>query len=306
MNTQRQLAAIMFTDIVGYTAAKVGKLIRNDMKGLLITLLIFGFLIVLSSCEKEEPNPVVTIPDSNFLSALIDLGVDANGDGIISPEEAEAIISLDVQGDSISDMTGIEAFVNLEHLDCSENQLSTLNVSNNTALTELGISGNQLTSLDVSNNTALTELSCGFNQLTSIDVSNNTALQWLVLWNNQLSILDVSNNTALKLLNLTNNQLSSLDVSNNTALIGLSLWGNQLNSLDVSNNTALDNLNCGFNQLTNLNISNNTALVSIGIHDMPSINEVCVWEMPFPPDGVGVDMTNSPNVFFTTDCTSGD
>ena len=56
--SERQLAAIFFSDIVGYTAAKVGKLIRNDMKGLLITLLIFGFLIALSSCEKDEPNPV--------------------------------------------------------------------------------------------------------------------------------------------------------------------------------------------------------------------------------------------------------
>jgi len=59
------------------------------------------------------------------------------------------------------------------------------------------------------------------------------------------------------------------------------------------------------NQLTSLDISNSTALDFIGLNDMPSINEVCVWEMPFPPDGVGVDVTNSPNVFFTTDCTGG-
>ena len=38
---------------------------------------------------------------------------------------------------------------------------------------------NQLTSLDVSNNTALTYLDCGNNQLTSLDVSNNTALEYL-------------------------------------------------------------------------------------------------------------------------------
>ena len=76
--------------------AEVGKFIRNNMKGLLITLLISGFLIVLGSCESDEPNPAVIIPDNNFLSALIDQGVDTNGDGIISPEEAEVIISLDV------------------------------------------------------------------------------------------------------------------------------------------------------------------------------------------------------------------
>ncbi len=178
---------------------------------------------LLSQCKDDEPNPVVTIPDSNFLSALIDLGVDANGDGIISPEEAEAIISLKVQGDSISDMTGIEAFVNLENLNCGNNQLTSLDISKNTALTGLDCSSNQLTNLDISNNTALRiELSCGSNQLTSLDVSNNTAL--------------------------------------------------------------------GF----------------IGIQDMPSINEVCVWEMPFPPDGVRVFTTDSPNVYFTTDCSGID
>ena len=37
----------------------------------------------------------------------------------------------------------------------------------------------QLTSLDVSKNSALTDLSCWENQLTSLDVSKNTALTWL-------------------------------------------------------------------------------------------------------------------------------
>jgi hypothetical protein len=35
---------------------------------------------------------------------------------------------------------------------------------------------------------------------------------------------------------------------------------------------------------------------------MPSLYNVCVWEMPFPPVGVGVDTTNSPNVYFTSNC----
>jgi len=35
---------------------------------------------------------------------------------------------------------------------------------------------------------------------------------------------------------------------------------------------------------------------------MPSLNKVCVWEMPFPPAGVSVSTTDSPNIYFTTDC----
>ncbi|MCK4466266.1 MAG: hypothetical protein KAU83_11195 [Bacteroidales bacterium] len=90
-------------------------------------------VVLLSQCEKD-PEPEVTIPDDNFLNALIDLGVDTNGDGIISPAEAEVITFLDVSHRGISDMTGIEFFVNLDTLDCSFNRLASLDFSNNTAL----------------------------------------------------------------------------------------------------------------------------------------------------------------------------
>jgi len=38
------------------------------------------------------------------------------------------------------------------------------------------------------------------------------------------------------------------------------------------------------------------------IQEMPSLYEVCVWVVPFPPDGVEVETRGSPNVYFTTDC----
>ncbi|MBQ7009237.1 MAG: leucine-rich repeat domain-containing protein, partial [Ruminococcus sp.] len=47
---------------------------------------------------------------------------------------------------------------------------------------------NQLTSLDVSKNTALTYLDCDDNQLTSLDVSKNTALEELYCYNNTYNI----------------------------------------------------------------------------------------------------------------------
>ena len=93
----------------------------------------------------------VYIPDTAFLHALIEEGVDTNGDDEISYTEAEAITYLDVSSEHISDMTGIEAFVNLEYLGCESNQLTSLDVSNNLDLESLSCSNNLLTSLDVSN-----------------------------------------------------------------------------------------------------------------------------------------------------------
>ena len=74
-------------------------------------------------------------------------------------------------------------------------------------------SDNQLTTLDVSKNTALTTLDCSKNQLTALDVSQNTALKWLSCSYNQLTTLDVSKNTALTRLDCRKNPLRALDVS---------------------------------------------------------------------------------------------
>jgi len=66
-------------------------------------------------------------------------------------------------------------------LDCDDDQLTNLDVSNNTALQHLSCSANQLTSLDISNNTALNYLYCGNNKLTTLDVSNNISLTFLAI-----------------------------------------------------------------------------------------------------------------------------
>ena len=156
----------------------------------------------------------MTIPSPSFEQALIDLGYDQTLDGSILAVVVESITSLNVSNKNITDLTGIQNFTRLINLECSSNQLTSLDVTANTALTTLDCSGNQLTSLDVSNNTALTYLNCPRNQLTSLDVSNNTALIYFSCYSNQLTSLDVSTNTALTGFLCIGNQLTSLDVRN--------------------------------------------------------------------------------------------
>ena len=157
--------------------------------------LVIIAIITFTGCEKDPAE--ITIPDKTFLNTLIELGVDTNGDSIISPAEAAKITNLNVLNRSISELTGIEAFVNLDTLYCSSNQLTSLNVSKNTNLRYLNCSGNQLTSLDISKNTNLRTLYCNENKLTSLDISKNTALYGLQCYTNQLTSLDVSHNTKL-------------------------------------------------------------------------------------------------------------
>jgi hypothetical protein len=61
-------------------------------------------------------------------------------------------------------------------------------------------------------------------------------------------------------------------------------------------------LGCAGNQLTSLDISNNTVLEELYLGNMPSLGKVCVWTLPFPPEGVALDTEGSPSVYFTTDC----
>ena len=98
------------------------------------------------------------VPDDNFEQALIDLGYDDVLDDYVITDSINTVTTLDVSNDSISDLTGIEGFIALTYLNCGDNQLDSLDVSNNTALTNLYCNDNQLTSLDLSSNTALTQL----------------------------------------------------------------------------------------------------------------------------------------------------
>lgn len=187
-----------------------------------IFALCAGLLMLFSSCEDEG----IKIHDNNFLDALKEKGVDTDGNGKISSDEAEAITVLDVSEYNISDLTGIEAFVNLLDFRCQSNQLIHLDVSNNTALVFLLCDRNQLNTLDVSNDTALESLLCGLNNLTTLDISENTALIYMDCGFNGLTTLDVSNNSALEsLLCDYCTQLTSLNLSNNTSLHTLGIRG---------------------------------------------------------------------------------
>ena len=207
----------------------------------------------------------VNIPDANFKAALVgNTAINTNGDLNIQVSEASAFNgTINCSSMNIYNLTGIEAFVSLTGLDCSYNQLSSLDVSSCTALTVLLCYYNQLSSLDVSTCTALTTLYCGVNQLTSLDVSTCTALTYLNCSHNQLTSLDVSTCSALTTLDCSYNQLSSLDVSSCTALTVLLCYYNQVSSLDVSTCSALTTLYCGVNQLTSLDVSTCTALTSL-------------------------------------------
>ena len=185
-------------------------------------------------------------------------------DDVLTADELAQVTSLDLHSKSIETLKGIEYFTALEELNCNSNNLTSLDVSQNTKLTYLSCTSNtKLTSLNVSANTALEKLYCSSCKLSSLDVSANTALTELLCKDNNLESLDVSANKALTNLSCGDNSLTSLNFSANEALTELYCNNNKLESLDVSALTELTQLRCYGNRLTSLDVTKNKKLISL-------------------------------------------
>ena len=194
-----------------------------------------------------------SFPDSTFRSIVLE-NYDKDGNQYLSNDEIADVWIMDLGNFGLSSIKGIEYFNDLMFLDCS---------------------GNDLTQIDVSQNTALVELSCDYNRLTALDVSKNTALQYLYCDSNALTKLDLSKNTKLLWLWCSYNELTALNVSKNTALEYLYCNGNSLTMLDLSKNTALTNLNCNNNAIATLDLSKNTKLVRDSCSISPQTVKIC-------------------------------
>ena len=220
----------------------------------------------------------------NFEQELINLGFDNVLDDFVQTSNINTLTTIDLSSTSISDLTGIEDFSSLIELYCQDNQLSTIDVSNNINLEKLDCDANQLSVIDVTANINLKNLQCSFNNLSSLDVSSNPLLIFLFAGNNQIptinvssnpnlvnltipfnlfSSVDVSANYNLSVFDCKNNQISYLDVSNNTNLIALYCNNNLLTALDVTSNILLESLWCDDNQIPILNVTNNTAIKNL-------------------------------------------
>jgi uncharacterized delta-60 repeat protein len=204
----------------------------------------------------------INIPDPNFEQALIDLNIDSDGiiNGQMLESDALGVVDLDVSSKNISDLTGIEFFTDLETLSAFNNNLTGIDLSQNTNLNTALLALNNLTSIDFSNNPDLISISLNDNNLTSIDLSNNTALLQVFVNNNNLNSIDVSMLSNLENLGVSSNNLTNLDVSQNANLFTLFCNDNQLQSLNVQNEN-----NTNF---TSFEAQNNPNLTCISVDDV--------------------------------------
>ncbi|AUC85094.1 hypothetical protein CW731_07230 [Polaribacter sp. ALD11] len=225
---------------------------------------------------------ILNTPDTNFKNALLNnaTNIDLNNDGQIQCTEANAFSgALTITYRNITDLTGIEAFTKMTKFTVDRNKLTSIDLSNNTALVEIDCSqqaaslttlilpqtatltklvcfNNKLTALDLSNTPNLTEVNCRINQIVSLNTTGLTKLIKLDAQINKITSLDLSTNTSLKELVCNDNELTALDVTYNSSLITLRLYKTLITSLDVSQNPVLTYLFIRNSKLINLNVAN--------------------------------------------------
>ncbi len=272
------------------------------MKIIYTIFVLTSFLFASSSCDNEITNPIsdfyLSIPDNHFETILIEQGIDS--DGIVNQqmliEDAEKVNHLDLNLSSnfgdISDLTGIEGFVNIELLSAARHKIETVDLSLNIKLDTLLLYGNYLTSIDISNNPNLILVDVQANEISSIQgLSKATNLKKLnIAWNNlkefsihneSIEVLHISQNLlksfdtsgAINLTNilLTSNELTTVDFSSNTLLETLLISDNKIQDMNLANNGNLTHLYITSNSLTNLNVSNNLKLVDLRVDRNPDL-----------------------------------
>ncbi|HEX7414968.1 MAG TPA: T9SS type A sorting domain-containing protein [Bacteroidia bacterium] len=213
------------------------------MKKLLFTICFLSLGLL------KAQTPYVAIPDSNFVHYLKTIVPTAfKGDSLNTSSTLVTTYTqtMNVQGLSIANLTGIQYFTSLTSLYCNSNSLTSLPALPN-SITDLYCQNNSLTSLPTLPN-SLTSLVCENNNLTTLPALPNS-LMYFYCYSNSLTSLPALPNS-LSYLACGTNSLTSLPALPNS-LINLFCYSNSLTSLPALPNS-LQRLSCEYNSLTTL------------------------------------------------------
>lgn len=149
-------------------------------------------LILLTLVPFVTKAQVTLIPDPVFEFKLVQLGIDSDGvvNGQILTADAQAATQLNFGygGAMIQNLTGLEAFVNVDYIEGYYNAVgNTMNLTTLTKLKSIILPSNWINNIDLSTNTDLEYLSIGnldleflqYNDIWYLNLSNNTKLEYL-------------------------------------------------------------------------------------------------------------------------------
>ncbi|MEE0450527.1 cell wall-binding repeat-containing protein [Peptacetobacter sp.] len=204
-------------------------------------------------------------PDEEFRNKVIQIAEQVNVDNpILSADKIRNTTELDLYDSNIENLEGIENFKNLKILDCSANNLTSLDLSGNILIEDLNCGGNKISQINLSGCSNLIKFTSGYNGFDSIDLSDCVSLEELELVENNLKSLDLSNNMNLKILYYgvidEPNLLSSIDFGNINSLETITINRSWIESLDFKNMSNLKELTITSSPIKELDLSGCTSL----------------------------------------------
>ena len=247
-------------------------------------LLLVAVMMASMAARADLLINETTFPDANFRAYMMS----EYPSGVIPSIDLIMRTELNLSSKQISDATGIKHFRNLTHLDLYSNNLSSIDVSQNTKLTYLNVGYNHLTTIDVTNNRDLEQLYCQHNQFTTLQITDmprlrtfwvfkNPLLTGLYCWRNVLTSLDVNNCPELIQLKCYNNaNLNKIyGLAGCTKLTWLDCEDCSFTTLpELSSLTKLETLLVGNNYFTSLDVSQHYHLKSLYSAGNSSLTEL--------------------------------
>ncbi|WP_283116073.1 leucine-rich repeat domain-containing protein [Alistipes putredinis] len=294
---------LMLTSADAYNANQLKKVYLTEGQTIESSMGISDFIVYLPYEASEDA--VANAQDETYKAYLLD-NFDTDKDGKLSPKEVAAITEINIKGKGIKSLDGVEyfQFTNLTKLDCSDNELTNLDIITFfTGLEELDCSNNKLAGglsftknknlrIFKGDNNAFTSLGDFGGKIETVTASNNQLTGFTLQYSSTLTTLDISNNSlggdsgfnihgnsALKNLNISHNNITGLQIWTMVLLENFDCSNNPLKEIATAGSgygSKLLSLNVSNTNLSKLDVSGNTSLQSLNVKGCATLPEVFI------------------------------
>ena len=180
--------------------------------------------------------------------------------------KAPKVSQLLIMNTELADFSFLSQMPLLTYLMLTGNKdLTDVDLSHNTLLTDLGLSQCNLKELDLSAQKKLKQLWAEGNQLMRIDLSPCIVLESVKLKGNRISQITFPQKAQITTLSLPKNQLAEISLEGLGALTTLDLGSNHLRELDLSACPQLQVLNLANNEIHNIVLRHTPHLRMLGV-----------------------------------------
>ena len=235
----------------------------------IIAIFIGGFSVVTQAGAAFT----VKIEDANFERVIRELLEKPTGN--LYNTDLERVLGLDASYRGIKSVKGIEYMTNLEGIDLTYNQLTSVDLSKNTNLQYLYIENNNLQKIDLTQNPNLIEVSLRANiNMKEAIFKGGNYIEMLFMDDCSISFFEMWRFHRMETLSLPNNNIEAiyLDGSTINRLEYLDCSGNKIHTVKRGNLSALRYAYFHDNKIKTLDMSGATHIKEISVNDNPLEN----------------------------------